>query len=234
MKPIVRWTVGNVSKMGIRCLDASVGHFKHLYGNLFDYYICYNQIKFSKIKFLNKYNIKFIDQTQHFNSLKIPPVQNHPCWKIYPPRIDKSVHEIFIDNDLVIYKKIPLIDFFLEQKDLFFITEGYRKSYGIFNSLIPDNFVVNTGFFGLPPHYDFKKDLDLNLDSWKPSSLKVHEDLKSKGHFDEQGLIAFILMNKKIKKIYLNEINIPIFERKFLKGEYGNHFVGINRKHIML
>jgi hypothetical protein len=219
MNPVVRWTIGNVSNVGIKSLNSSIKSFVNIYKDKFKYYVCYNQINFNKISFLKKYKVNFVNQQECINSLKVPPIKNNPCWKIYPPRINKNVHEIFIDNDLIIYKKIDIIDFFLEKKFLFIITEAYKKRYGIFDNFIDDNFIVNTGFFGLPPSYEFEEDLNKNLPNW----------IESKNHFDEQGLIAFILMNKEVKIINLNDINVCIKERINLKGKYGMHFVGINK-----
>jgi len=163
--------------------------------------------------------------------LKIPPIKDHPCWKLYPPRINKETHEIFIDNDLIIYKRIPLVDFFLQQKDLFIISEAYQRSYGFYTDVVKKGFVVNTGFFGVPPNYDFANDLNNSLKYWEPSSDNVEEDLVKNGYFDEQGLVAFIFQNKKTKIINLDQIGI--YKNK-TKGICGTHYIGINKIHTYM
>lgn len=98
-KPIIRWTIGgNVSQHGIDCLGNSINCWKDLYGDSFDYFLCYNNIDVNKLNF----GVNLINQHEHLNSLSIQP--NSTAWKLYPPRISLQSHEIFIDNDLIIYK----------------------------------------------------------------------------------------------------------------------------------
>ena len=236
MKPIIRWTIGNVSKLGIKCLHTSVNLMLNIYGDKFDYYICHNSIDLNKIRKLERY-ARFIDQKKITDCLSIKPVENCCCWKFYPPRINIKVHEIFIDNDLIIHEEMPAIEEFLKSDDLFMVTEGHQSYYGKFQNKIKKDFMICAGFFGLPPNFNFSKHLNENfniLKEWKSASymekvlktkiLTLDEwDKRNLEWFDEQGLMAFILQNKKLKVVPMSEVQLgPI------KGKYGTHLCGAN------
>jgi hypothetical protein len=214
-KKIVRWTIGNVSDEGVECLRLSVSNFIKFYDYQYDYYICHNQIDPARLKWTNAFKINLLNQDEYVNSLIIPPLNNHPCWKLYPPRIKLDSHELFVDNDVLIYKNIDIEKLF----DLsFFISEGLERSYGFFDPMIDPSFPkINTGFFSIPPSFDFK--LHLNY-------LISHYDLKWKNHFDEQGLVAKIFSSKEFKLIPIQDINVS-FDNPF-KGKFGMHFIGLN------
>lgn len=207
-KPIIRWTVGNVSSYGIDCLKQSISSWKSLYGDSFDYYLCYNNIDVNKLNF----DVSLINQNEHLNSLSIGP--NLTAWKLYPPRISMESHEIFIDNDLIVYEKIPLIDSFLKSKNIFFCTEGLRKNFGLYEKENRENLKINSGFFGIPPYFDFRVFIDNEI---------KHEWT---GWFDEQGIVSSILSNNDYNLISLDEVAVCLNEFKF--GKYGVHFVGLN------
>lgn len=221
MKPIVRWTVGEVSQLGIECLNLSIEKFINLYGNLFDYYVCYNNIELSQIHFLKKYKVNFLNQKKYRNSLLINPIDNNPCWKLYPPRINKEVHEIFIDNDLIIFKKIPLIDEFLNSKNLFLITQAYNRSYASsLRNLIRNN--LNSGLIAIPPGFNFKERIN--------QIIKEHNISWISSHFQEQAVVSKIIEENNFKIIKLSEIYVCY--EKLIKANYGYHFVGINSNFI--
>lgn len=212
MKPIVRWTIGNVSKNGIISLKYSIKKFINLYGNNFEYFLCYNNIDLS-MNWLNDIKIEKINQ----NQLSEYSIDGYnPFWKLVPPRLDIKRHEIFIDNDLIIYNKIKEFEFFLSSKDLFLITQGSRKekngfTYGVFEGKINSEVYMNTGLLGFPPNFDLDKEIK-----------NILKQYKIKNHFDEQGMISFIIQSKNKKIILKEKINF------FQNGSCGIHLIGIN------
>lgn len=215
-KSIIRWTIGNTSKSGLECLKFSIKKFIYFYKENFDYYVCYNNINFKEISDLSHLDVKFIDQKNFIKEINIPPKDN-PCWKLYPPRIDINSYEIFVDNDLVLHKKIDLENYISNKK--FFITEAIKKSYGSFNDLINEKFNFNTGFFGIPPFFDFKKEINNVVEkfnvNWENS------------RYEEQGLVSYIFKNLNYEIIDLNKIYVCY--KNYKKGIYGMHFVGLNK-----
>lgn len=220
MKPLVRWTIGNVREVGFEILRESISRFKRLYSD-FDYLICYNEIE----------NKKLPDQVNSF-------LQDHDCcsipvkpnsinaWKLFPPRLRIDSHELFIDNDLIIYKKVPQINEFLKNthRPLCYGTYDNRPfPYGIFSNNFDKSkkFKLNSGIFGLPPNYDFESEIIKNIKEL---------NLKEWGILDEQGLVATCLLNKNPIIIQISEISNCWKEYNF--GQYGFHFCGHNTEDL--
>lgn len=95
------------------------------------------------------------------------------AWKLYPPRINPEVHEIFMDHDLVVWDRLVCMDDFLNNNDFFLKIRGPRL-YGRFENQVKKEFFLNSGLFGLPPRFEF--DLKM-VDCWRE-------------YFDDQGFIA--------------------------------------------
>lgn len=216
-KTIVRWTVGDVSDQGLACLRLSVRKFIEIYGREhFRYFVCHNGISEKKLDWLNG-AIELLDQEKFTDTLPIPP--SGVSWKLYPPRIDLDAREVFIDNDLVLYKKIDLE----RMSNGCFISEAIRRVYGSFDTKIQSFVNMNSGFFGLSPGFDFQSELsrtinEFNID-WRSS------------YFEEQGAVAYILHKKPHWIAMMNEITVvnpDQFERGCLKSKFGAHFIGLN------
>jgi hypothetical protein len=220
LQPILRWTVGNLSKDGLDCFRFSVKSLYHLYGKSFEYYCCHNNTQLEKLDFLKAYPVKLVDQNKHTNSLSIPPLNNNPSWKLYPPRLDINRPEIFLDNDLIFYKKIPILDDFILGKNSFFITQAIKRSLGCFDKLVQSDINLNSGFFGIPAHFDFQQEIE--------NALQIH-NFSWKNHLDEQGCVAFIFHQRKFELIALDQIYICHNALPYKTGKYGQHFVGINK-----
>ena len=185
MKPIIRWTIGPVSEDGFKCLNFSVFQFRKLYKDYFRYVICHNGLSDGQKKLLP--DVELVDQSMFISSLPVFPCG--PAWKLYPPRLSIESHEIIIDNDVVIYKKPEAIAEFLKEKDMFVVTEAFKRSYsGIYQKDIPENFNINSGLVCLPPNFDYRKELLKN------------EFKKWENHFDEQTLVAKVLSVQKKNK----------------------------------
>jgi hypothetical protein len=209
-KPLVRWSIGKFkTKYSLDCLRISIKKFKKIYGDQFNYILCINNDELKNIDF----GIPVFDQTLSIKSLSVPP--EGPAWKIYPPRLNYHGHEIFMDNDLIIHKRIKIIDIFLKTNDIIFATEGYKKRFGKYDNIVPEKTKINTGLFGVPPEYNLYK--------------KIEEKIKGpwESHFDEQGILAAIFFEeKKFEIIPLEEIFVCA--DKYVLTPYGMHFVGLN------
>jgi hypothetical protein len=121
---------------------------------------------------------------------------------------------VYIDNDVVLTKRLPAMG-------VMFITEAIRRGYGIYDHLVPKTSPdINSGFFGLLPGVDFQKELnDTILAPWKNFT-------------DEQGLVASLFSKNEYVLVTLNEISVPYEAVPYALGEYGVHFVVLNRGYI--
>jgi hypothetical protein len=189
---------------------------RKLYGDVFRYAICHNGIPAERIEDLGCW---CVDQEEYRDSLKIKEPTG-PAWKIFPPRLSLSTHEIFIDNDLVLHERVPSLDSFLDG-DHYLATEPLKRNYGQCDEFVGSDTMINTGLLGVPPGFDFGQLLNANI------VLHGIEDLE--GHFDEQGLVASVLQNHRVDIIPLTDINVCWTERDYRLAKCGMHFVGVNK-----
>src|SRR5690606_18078303 len=132
----------------------SIESFLRLYDA--DVVICHN-CHIEKISHICFDDFSLIDQTDIAKASKIPPAG--VAWKLYPPRIDKTRHEISIDNDIIFTERIPEIDLFLNS-DCTLLLEGDSRTYGRFERYVPAGYEINSGIFGMPPGFDLHKYVD--------------------------------------------------------------------------
>ena len=218
MKPIVRWTIGDkCSPLGLVILREAVSSFTGIYKKIFDYYIQYNfdsfdqKIKEEKLKdTLKGLDVNFKKQTWSEIPIDVNKPENKifncvnnskdsgSIWKICPPRINIKTHEIIMDNDLVIYKRIPEIDRFLNFNDKLLVLEEPIKYYGVYSGYQDDSKVLNSGLFGLHPNYDFSEILK---HFWNKSGNN-----NNLSYADEQGFICAILRRSENIVISKNTI----------------------------
>lgn len=212
MKPIIRWTITDVFEPGFEILNKSVQLFKKLYKNKFETVICYNNLSESNMKKLPLVD-RLIDQSTFANSIHIyPPNAFNPAWKIYPPRLNINVQEIIIDNDLIIYEKIPELDL-----NMIIATEAFARSYsGPLCNKIKKN--INSGFISLPPGFDLANEINTVIDKYS---------YNWNNYFNEQTLLAFVIENHQHFILSLDQIHIAAIECK--KAKYGIHFIGANK-----
>jgi hypothetical protein len=217
MKPLARWTISKTCQEGVDCLIYSIKNWKLIYPE-FDTIVCHNNLSRTHLGCLRVAGVELIDQTAHTSSLRYPPFDT--AWKLYPPRLRLNAHEIIIDNDLVIYKRCPLIDRFLEARNQFVITEAHKRYYGQFDCLIGRNMPnTNSGFIGFPPGYDLQAALN--------GLFMVHPNKGWLTHFDEEGAVTF-LMRRNLQLIPMQQVYACHPKLPFCKGEYGCHFVALN------
>lgn len=204
MKPLIRLTLGPVSQQGIETLLMSLRQLDKLYPEC-DVVVCANQLD-------NIHKIKhpIINQQEYINSLSYPPKEGYNVhWKLYPPRLREGSHEIFIDNDIILFKRLPEIDLFLSS-DSTLLYEGLHGLHG--NYEVPIK--INSGIFGMPP--GFRLFLEKNWEN----------------PFDEQGFVGSSLI-KYHEYHVIKQTTIPILEPwmtdKSVFSALGVHFVGVNR-----
>jgi hypothetical protein len=212
VKPLVRWTIGPVSNEGFHCLHLSIQSFLSCYD--VEPVICHNQLTPLQREQIHSWGYHTCDQQSRISSSVIAPMG--VAWKLYPPRLDPSRHELFIDNDLIITKPIEEITKFFSA-DTPLVMEGDNRLYGQYDKFIPPNFIINSGLFGLPPHFDFQlnKSWEINCPE-RPLSLT----------WDEQGFVAAILCEHK--PLLISNETITNCETTLIKSD-GMHFVGVNR-----
>jgi hypothetical protein len=206
--PILRWTIGPVHDAGFQILSHSVKLIKKVYSD-FDFYILYNGLNVNQLDFISGLGVPLIKQDGKGLECEASDV----AWKLYPPRLDISRHEIFVDNDLILYKPLEEIEWFLKQNNGFIVTEGEGRLYG--NKRVPENIKINSGLFGIPPNFDFAQAINTICSKrcWQ-------------NRYDEQGTVATIVCYNVHKIIPFS--SVAVYRGKSF-GSHGLHFCGANQ-----
>ena len=205
-KPIIRWTLGAAKlKSSYRILDKSIRSILNLYADRFDYYVLYNDDvkeyelnclieKHKNVRFLKqdwgscpirlKIPSEYYDKTnKYFHDQRI----NGSFWKICPPRLNRNLHEIILDNDLIFLKRPKAIEEFLCKNNKNSIIKDSNKYLGLYENLFENEKQgYNSGIIGLHPNYDFEKDLTKN-------AFRLNDCLNDNDYGNEQGLLMYTL-----------------------------------------
>lgn len=214
IKPLARWTIGNVEKEGFKCLAMSIKTFQTIYPE-FDLILCHNNLNQTQIEFINQIEIEKHEQKKiegMFNPTGV-------AWKLYPPRLTEG-KELFIDNDLILMERIEEIDNFIQGKHFIYTECNLLTPYGNYKHLVKKGFQLNSGLFGLPENFDFKKEI---VTIMKNSKFNQWQD-----EFDEQGMVASIISKQKSVKISNTTIKILGPRIKTFSKAKGYHFVKLN------
>lgn len=221
MKALARWTIGNCEELGFEILEESVRKFSEIYPE-FDKIICHNSLSTNQLKKIKKINAIKYQQGKKDCVVPIGKQEftgdNWGCgWKLCPSRLNLDKYELWIDNDVVIHKKIPLIDQWLNF-NFAIIAEGVNRLYSVFDEEINTKEKMCAGFFGLPPQLDMKT---LIIESYNKYNIPL-------GEFYEQGLVVKFITMMNYKIIPLNWLSNAEYE--YDAKASGHHFVGANRQ----
>lgn len=212
-KPIIRWTIGDVHPLGFQILKHSINTMRKLYGDSFQYFVCCNNVDVKKLDF----NAEIIDCSKDYkNSLPLSPTDSK--WKLYPPRLDISTHEIVMDNDVVLHKKFPKFDEFLKDNNKILLCQGHGRQFGpFFDPKVIKGVSLNSGIYGMPPNFDLRQKI---IDETK-------EINKWQSWWDDQGVLAAIFFKEEYIKISLTDVSIC--HTDYSVGKYGVHFCAANK-----
>jgi hypothetical protein len=214
-KPLIRITLGDVSQDGLDLLKLSVKKLKKLYSEC-DVYVCYNTIKKEKLENID------CDLICCENTKDVEYAPYKEMWKMYPPRLRIDSHEIVIDNDLLIFSRIKEIDNFFNGNHAVLL-RGKARSYGKYEHLVPMPYAFNSGFYGMPPYFDFSEKIK--------EACKNDLFRKWENWCDDQGVIAYALTSIEFKIIEPNVIinSFPDEDKILTETINGVHFIGLNR-----
>jgi len=260
MKPLFRWTAGGCLQQGLDILAESIDKTTATLGiDRFDWMICYNGLTSDDIKFLKEaIGDKPIELVaQDWKDCAIPDTCRTPrrsdgsfewngercggtLWKVTPARVRPDSHEIVIDNDIVILKRIPAIEEFLDCDDKVLILEEPIRFYGRY----ADHFDkqpphLNSGIMGFCPGYDFGKEIRAKWELIKQFNEETQEYVPyfNLSQADEQGLLMLTLQdqpNIRIEKSYVKEFLAQCRVTKVTGSEYALHFTQGNRLPVHL
>jgi len=219
MENVARWTIGQTNKLGYECLGMSIESFLTFYDAKI--VLCHNCPAENLSDIESSFPVSFHDQSQYLDDHIAP---KGVSWKLYPPRLAPDQHEIQIDNDIVFENRVEEIDKFFEG-DCTLLLQGLSRNYGKFDKHVPTGFFINSGIFGMPPGFNLHKYINfLVRQQWEENAKGKHAASIT---FDEQGLVAFALLNYP-RYIIIPNTSVINCETELVKGN-ALHFVGLNR-----
>jgi hypothetical protein len=213
-KPLLRWIIGGCIAQGMHTLKESISRTTKVFGDRFDYIVCYNNISDKDLAFIARI-FPFVEMYQQ--KWKDCPIDNDmvssrlpngsvrtdvdscggSLWKLCPPRMRIDSHEIVMDNDIVFFKAITQVEEFLSDSRPMLLKE-HSRWFGRYDKLLPDGECFNSGFVGLPPGFDYQLKLH---EAWKKNG-----SLGSHSYDDEQGLITYVLRQENPILVEMNDI----------------------------
>ncbi len=243
-KPLWRWTIGNCLPQGFEILAESINRTTRALGiDNWDWAVCYNGITKDDIQFLQKAigdkPIQLI--SQNWASCPINDNCQTPrrrdgsfeydgkkcggtMWKVCPARLRMETHEVVMDNDIVILKKLPQIEEFLSSNKALILEEPIRF-FGRYDCLFSGNEKpLNSGLMGFPPGYDFGLEI---FKYWEK-----HGSYNNLSQADEQGLLTYALNQKENIRIKKEDLIIILhrdYSTKVTGKDYAYHFTQANR-----
>jgi hypothetical protein len=227
VKPLVRWTFGMASDLGLEILLHSVKRFRQIYPE-FDCVVCCNNTKAGQIEAIERLHVRIYRQNPSDFDYPLEPPTSPPGWKgmwphlgikLCPPRLNPEGHEWWIDNDIVIRDRLPTVDKWLTAQKCM-IAEGHGRQYGRFEPHVPPGIICSGGFFGVPPN------LDLGSALLAECCQVLHGSPLA--YFDEQGLVTKTMTQ-------LDHLIVPMSEIFVVKTLPDKplppalHFIGTNR-----
>lgn len=244
-KPLVRWTCGPCLQQGLDILVESIQKTTKAFGHdRFDWMVCYNSLTRQNLDFLksaiaglsvalvaqNWVNCPIdedcrtprrIDGSFEWNGNKC----GGSLWKVCPARARMESHEIVIDNDLIILRRLPQIDEFLKASDKVLLLEEPIRFYGRYEKLFSTTGpFLNSGLMGYPPGYDFGTCIKR---VWEENG-----SLQNISQADEQGLLTYTLQRQPAVRIHANQV-VEVLARDFSTKISGRedalHFTQSNR-----
>lgn len=210
---IIRWTFGEAigrptSLQGLDMLECSIRFAQSLIPNA-KLYVCYNSIRsdrlLSKLNKVADLGVSLIDQND-LNPEFTGVTGKNSFWKYIPGRIELNKFELFLDNDVIIWRVPELIKTWAESNSILISEDWNGSHYGEFAGSIqtPDSY--NAGIIGLPPGFEIPvpRTSDLSehfhseqgyvasqiLQSGKPVRLIKKELIYQANHFLESRLPA--------------------------------------------
>jgi hypothetical protein len=218
MKPLVRWTIGQVHALGFRTLKEAVNSFTNIYTDTFDYVIAHNSLDESQVNEIASLGVP-LHNVSYNNEIKYPPSDSK--WKLYPPRMRMDTHEIILDNDILWFKKLPEIDEFLADSK-FLVCDGRKRNLGKFDQYVPKGMRLNSGIVGYPPGFDLQQAI---------SDVLSRESGNFWRHWnDDQGVLATIILNTN-NYIQISQASVSISYPEYNPSQFATHFCGINKGH---
>lgn len=229
----VRWTIGDVSDAGFEALRLSIWSACKLFGDRARYVVCVNTVPLplavARIGEL-PFGVEWLHVSNYlpkwFRPHVDPEMAEGVAWKLAPVRVFPTLHELALDNDLILWALPSAVSEWLRcgQDSACLMAADVQSALGQFSAMC-DYRALNSGIRGLPPGFDMEGRLRDTL---------IRSDLTLQSELDEQGVQAAVLLQSKLFVVSTDDVSIcsPFPNHQQHLGSCGAHFVGLNTKRM--
>ena len=239
-KPIIRWTCGAVSFLGLQCLRLAIENAQKIWGDLVDYVVTYNE--WTRIpSVLRGLDVTFMDVTQElakwYDISDMSGDLKKSGWLFSPLQIDSGRRQLTMDNDVVLVGTCEKIEDFLFGDDQFclFLEFGKSGNKDAFNQaahLVPEHIMkCDGGLLGIPDVCGLS---DLVFEVARKNGF-TPDFLRQTSWGWEQGVLSLFCNAVKDREVIKAE-RLPrpsfIVERdltEYLDDKVGLHLSGVNQ-----
>ncbi len=227
----LRWTIGDVSDAGYEALGLSIRSAWNLFGDRAQYAVCVNTVPLSLAAARTgglPVGVRWLQTSDSAPEWLLPYVGSEMAegvaWKLSPVRVFPALHEIALDNDVILWAlPTAMRDWLCSREDsACLMAADLQPALGRFSAICNDR-ALNSGIRGFPPGFDMKGRLQKRL---AQSGVMLQSEL------DEQGLQAAVLLESNLFVVSTEDVSIcspfPNHQRRL--GRCGVHFVGLNPK----
>jgi hypothetical protein len=230
----IRWTIGNVTHEGFDAMDLSIQSAFQLFGPGATYAVCVNTIDISEAQERVgeiPFPVEWIDSSDYvpewLGERCDEAMGEGVCWKLCPVRLYPAMHELALDNDVILWGLPKAVENWLDSDNPVdsVIAADVSCCFGKFAERC-GSAPRNSGIRGLSPHFDYEAELREELN---------HTHIHFSSELDEQGLqVATLQRATHPKVVTVEEVTIcsPFWPHRNYLGTCGAHFVGLNTKHL--
>ncbi|MFL6447905.1 MAG: hypothetical protein ACJ746_09495 [Bryobacteraceae bacterium] len=229
----IRWTIGDVSEAGYEALNLSISAAWNLFGQRAEYAVSVNTVSIRAAAEC----VGRIPCSVHWMQIRrdIPrwlrahvnaEMAEGVAWKLHPVRVFPELHELSLDNDVILWAIPGALRDWLSSDDpeACLMAGDVAPALGQFAGVC-NHRPLNSGIRGLPPGFDMETRM---RDTLRSTGVMLQSEL------DEQGLQAAVLARTKLFVVGTDDVSIcsPFPNHQQHLGRCGAHFVGLNPKRM--
>jgi hypothetical protein len=227
----IRWTIGDVSIAGFEALRLSIVGATRLFGPRARYAVYVNTVPVAEAQRRCgpvATEIEWRDANGQvpcwLGPHLAPGFAEAVAWKLAPLRAFPDLHELALDNDVILWRLPTAMLRWLASRDSCLVGEDVRASFGQFAGLCgPDP--RHLGIRGLPPELDFERAI---------RAVLARHPVELASELDERGLQLAALSASPIDVVPLEDVTIcsPFWPHQPYLGRCGAHFSGLNSRSL--
>lgn len=223
----IRWTIGDVSDAGYEALRLSIIGALRLFGPRARYAVYVNTVPVGEARRRCgpvSGEVEWRDangRVPRWLSTHLDEgFANGVAWKLAPLHAFPDLHELSLDNDVILWSLPTAIVRWLAAPAACLVAEDVRAAYGQFAPLCGPE-PRNLGIRGIPPRFDLERAM---------RELLAQHPARLVSELDEQGLQLASLRGQPIEVVSLDDVTVcsPFWPHLPHLGRCGAQFCGLN------